>query len=1261
MSIDDKRKQLGRRPIKVVELDLNYCRLRFGQAPCTAVGAPGTECFQTFDTCPVPEVFDLGEETEGASIQGSQMLDESANALHLSLAGAPSTPPTVAGTAAEIEEYDEGVAFGAINATKYLEHSNSMLDSSGRVSFFAKFRVDPALNSSYRILFGWGDGGLFNWNYLVVMVASYIYFITYNRFTNQSFVAGAVPLAPGFHSIYGIRETANTVRIGIDNTYDSGVQTIPFVNTNGTPGGKFFVGQNLMGAMYSLHMWIGTVKTFASLAAMDGAPEVLTDETAFYKFDVPGNPAFSVGDPLNDQALMDSAPGARHLAMTGDVLIAAPLSSDAPTFGYGAEFPGTGVDFLELTEAQTDPLEVVVTSFGALIDWPGPNGNDQTIWGIHDGSAYRRRLFIRDADSKLVYEEFDGMSTVQSAAFAVPVGISRIGFIKKADNAVDVFANIGSAPLSFPAVYVPNDPSDCRARVGEMFEGKIYSIHWWNIEKTKSEVLTALGYLGTPAANDPYVDEAVLWKFEPALIGQSQSSMMTYHFIDPHSDINLNELGGIYFPCIKSVDLSPTILDPERGLGERAKVSVTLRDFPYHDRGIDPYAATRPYNQEAQGTFFSRLFARNRTSFSGRTLRVRVGYVEPDGTFDLANFETRIYEVERVEGPTKGIVKITAKDPLKRASEVKAQAPFPSEGSLSADISESDLAATLIPLNVGAKYPGSGFMRIGSEVVYFTRTGDALDFSQPGPEQTTVDGRGQYNTAIAKHSQNDTAQLCLRVDGRRVHDIIHMLLTSYAGVQNKYIDKPSWDFEAQNFLIRQYSALITEPTGVDQLIKELTEQAPFYIWWDERAALIKLRALKPVTGGLRTLDENSFIGDSVVAGEDYTKRISQVWVYFGKIDPTTKLEEPRNYQQLYVQADLDSESRFRYNEPKIKKVFSRWITRTNKPAAQDLANNLITRYGKAPRILEFKLDAKDGQVWTGDIFYGRTREVVGFDGLPEPLVMQITQSDDTEPGHGYSYKALEFKAAEIDDERVIIISADNDQPLNIRQEHDNLYGAPVGAVDVTVIVEPGVVQGSSNRAFPAMTTGTFPMGSTIKLFNHGRIQGAGGKGGRGSNGSPSATGLIGEVGGDALQVTFPVEVMLAGEIWGGGGGGRGGNAGDGLVPNPGGGGGGGAGMNSAAGDIGGAGGPPGIKAFGGSIAKPGKPGSRTSGGVGGAGQAEEGPDGFPGRPGGGPGENGVSSANTAGRSVVGNDDITWTDPLVVDPFTYTGFKGAVIA
>lgn len=139
----------------------------------------------------------------------------------------------------------------------------------------------------------------------------------------------------------------------------------------------------------------------------------------------------------------------------------------------------------------------------------------------------------------------------------------------------------------------------------------------------------------------------------------------------------------------------------------------------------------------------------------------------------------------------------------------------------------------------------------------------------------------------------------------------------------------------------------------------------------------------------------------------------------------------------------------------------------------------------------------------------------------------------------------------------------------------NIYteaGSPGRAVEVIVIVDSGVVVGSTSPGTPAMDTGSgWANGSSILIINHGDILGRGGTGGHGCGDSWVPQAEDGHDGGDALNLQIDTYIdNTDGNIYGGGGGGGGGGGwGAGTSNDTVGGGGGGGGAGGGAGGTGG--------------------------------------------------------------------------------------------
>ena len=140
--------------------------------------------------------------------------------------------------------------------------------------------------------------------------------------------------------------------------------------------------------------------------------------------------------------------------------------------------------------------------------------------------------------------------------------------------------------------------------------------------------------------------------------------------------------------------------------------------------------------------------------------------------------------------------------------------PRPSTGTLAADITSGATTLTASPSGVGdAEYPASGKIAIGGEMMSFTRSGDTFTVT-----------RAISNTTAASHSADDSIQLVGEFVAQEIQDVIYTLLTSYAGIDTAYIDKPAWDTERDTYLSGVWNLQQPEPVGVNTLLSELTEQ-----------------------------------------------------------------------------------------------------------------------------------------------------------------------------------------------------------------------------------------------------------------------------------------------------------------------------------------------------------------------------------------------------------------------------------------------------
>ena len=364
------------------------------------------------------------------------------------------------------------------------------------------------------------------------------------------------------------------------------------------------------------------------------------------------------------------------------------------------------------------------------------------------------------------------------------------------------------------------------------------------------------------------------------------------------------------FPTLLSVDTTPTKLEPGKGLGIRSSLKVTLMDHPWTDVGIDPYLgeATRPVQDpDSEGSFWGKLLARNKF-WEGRRIDILTGYLDSeDGTYDAANFLRRTYVVEAIAGPDRrGNVSIVAKDPLKFADSNRSEVPELTSALLDSDVDDS---TTTIPVGTGegAQFSVDDFIRIDEEIMQVTVvTVDDLTVDR----ETLPSFYPPTGTRAAEHDSGATVQICKFYDNERADDIISELLITESGIDPTFIDLAAWattfDNEIPSYL---FSALVTEPTGVKDLLQELTEHT-ILLWWDDRAQLIEFDVLRPAAFGVIPLydDDENILADSFVSSRISKERVSRVFVYYGQRDPTEDLTRKNNFQQVVGRTDLDSET-----------------------------------------------------------------------------------------------------------------------------------------------------------------------------------------------------------------------------------------------------------------------------------------------------------------------------------------------------------------
>ena len=595
---------------------------------------------------------------------------------------------------------------------------------------------------------------------------------------------------------------------------------------------------------------------------------------------------------------------------------------------------------------------------------------------------------------------------------------------------------------------------------------------------------------------------------------------------------------------IQSVNYTPSRLMLGESIGVRSKLTVTCGDHPFPDTGPggDPYRSDRNYDPYHQGTFWGKIKARQ-PYLRGRILRWYTG----GASQNLDQMERRTFVIDRVEGPsTNGQFTIIAKDPLTVTDDKRAQAPVLSRGVLLNAIDESQTTATLAPAGIGdEEYPASGKVAIGgNEICSFTRSGDTLTLT-----------RGVNNTEAQEHDEDDRVQLCLEYTGEDPGDIISDLLTTYGNTPSSFINIENWNAETSEFLGRVYAGIIAEPVAVDELINEILQQSAITIWWDEFVEQIRLQVLRDITQGTFVYNDDFIMGGTFGQKDQPEKRVSQVWTYYGQINPLESQDDPKNYRNTLRTVNLLSEAN--HGSAAIKTIYSRWITQFGRTAVERLNNLIIGRYAEPPKLFTFELLRGSG---TPLPTLGSGARIESFfnqddEGLQLRSPVQVVQAKASDATVKYEAEEVIIgDDVEPDDPSIKLVPIDSDTTnFNLREAFLELYSEVEEGDTVICEVRGGIVVGSTSTSQPAWTTGAgWP--SVDADFELRILAGAliAGRGGRGFDGGSAQTtsstakaenGVNGESGGPAVQALIAINYDSEGTSGGGGGaGGSGGGA-----------------------------------------------------------------------------------------------------------------------
>jgi hypothetical protein len=482
------------------------------------------------------------------------------------------------------------------------------------------------------------------------------------------------------------------------------------------------------------------------------------------------------------------------------------------------------------------------------------------------------------------------------------------------------------------------------------------------------------------------------------------------------------------FPTVVGIKHAPTVLEPSKGFGIRSTVTVTLTDHPDGDVGTDPYLSDRDYDPNERSTFWGKFLARN-LYYEGRVMRVKTGYLDSSGNYDATNFTTRQYIIDKIAGPTpNGKIQLMGKDPLKFADNSRKQFPVASQAVLAADITNSANSFDITDSNDDVKNAydaGQVWIRVDDEIMEMTN----LTGSNPTYTLTVTRGTAPSFYEVAStadsHSEEATVQNCYLYEDEPVDDILYHLLVTVTGINSSFIDTTAWQEKMDDgYQAYEFSTLLTEPVGVQDLIKEILQHT-FLLWWNERTQKIEFDTLLPRAPDYGPFTDNStFISGSTAVTRDVTGRLSRVYLWYGHRNPTLDMDKSNYFAKGEIDIDATLEGSDAYDDSRIMTIWSRWLPLSKRAVASELVTRLLNEYKDTKKVVTFTADPKDDDAWTGDTVKIQTRQVVDDFGQEVEVDYRILQVSEQNQKAGVVYKYVAHSLRDVG--RLGVITPDLD-------------------------------------------------------------------------------------------------------------------------------------------------------------------------------------------------------------------------------------------
>ena len=451
------------------------------------------------------------------------------------------------------------------------------------------------------------------------------------------------------------------------------------------------------------------------------------------------------------------------------------------------------------------------------------------------------------------------------------------------------------------------------------------------------------------------------------------------------------------YPVLRSVSQRATRINPgasrkgETPFGRKAGGTVQLMDFTSEDGAGDWYRDER----DIKGSFAGMLVARLGEAQAQCEVKIYTGY---EGQ-TLDQMQVSLFDVQSIEKRGQDSWQIEYQDPTKRLDRKRALFPRPTDIRLQQDIDDSTtsitVSAELADLEATFGNAPVKYLRYGSEIIRYT------GITEVDAPIYTLDGvqRAQFFTEAREHKANESGQRVGRYELERPYRIVDDLIKNHTTFPANFIPNAQWEAEGGSFLSTiTVSGTVPEPTPVEDLAGELSRDGLFNIWWDERAQIVPLLAVRPPQEPPLIITE----ADNLIAANIERKpddRMTQIWVQYGQRSPLE--DRASNFLETLVRFEPELEGPFYADgTTRTNRIASRWIRTTAN--SRLVGAQLLLRYRVTPRYLSLEFDKRDREIRVGDVLDVTTQETLDPNGNALTLRWQVIEYNETVPGHRVS-------------------------------------------------------------------------------------------------------------------------------------------------------------------------------------------------------------------------------------------------------------------